>query len=95
VVPVGSGARSLRRAITDQGGTISLELNEVFDIPKREDCQGREKSSRVVGVSSSDWSTMSMNLMKSLRFSEFGPPSVLRIEEVAIPEAGGGKHSFA
>src|SRR5208337_4581213 len=28
------------------------------------------------------------NLMKALRFSEFGPPSVLRIEEVAIPELG-------
>jgi NADPH:quinone reductase-like Zn-dependent oxidoreductase len=26
--------------------------------------------------------------MKSLRFSEFGPPSVLRIEEVQIPEPG-------
>jgi len=31
---------------------------------------------------------MSINLMKSLRFSEFGPPSVLRIEEVPIPEPG-------
>ena len=29
--------------------------------------------------------------MKSLRFTEFGPPSVLRIEEVAIPEPGGGE----
>jgi NADPH:quinone reductase-like Zn-dependent oxidoreductase len=26
--------------------------------------------------------------MKALRFAEFGPPSVLRIEEVAIPEPG-------
>jgi NADPH:quinone reductase-like Zn-dependent oxidoreductase len=26
--------------------------------------------------------------MKALRFTEFGPPSVLRIEEVAIPEPG-------
>jgi NADPH2:quinone reductase len=26
--------------------------------------------------------------MKSLRFTEFGPPSVLRIEEVSIPEPG-------
>jgi len=31
---------------------------------------------------------MSTNVMKSLRFTEFGPPSVLRIEEVAIPEPG-------
>ena len=29
--------------------------------------------------------------MKSLRFAEFGPPSVLRIEEVAIPEPGEGE----
>jgi NADPH:quinone reductase len=29
--------------------------------------------------------------MKALRFSEFGPPSVLRIEEVAIPEPGVGE----
>lgn len=29
--------------------------------------------------------------MKSLRFSEFGPPSVLRIEELAIPEPGEGE----
>ena len=29
--------------------------------------------------------------MKSLRFTEFGPPSVLRIEEVAIPEPGEGE----
>jgi NADPH:quinone reductase-like Zn-dependent oxidoreductase len=29
--------------------------------------------------------------MKALRFSEFGPPSVLRIEEVAIPEPGQGE----
>jgi NADPH:quinone reductase len=34
---------------------------------------------------------MSTNLMKSLRFTEFGPPSVLRIEEVAIPEPGEGE----
>jgi NADPH:quinone reductase-like Zn-dependent oxidoreductase len=31
---------------------------------------------------------MSTNGMKSLRFAKFGPPSVLRIEEVAIPEPG-------
>jgi NADPH2:quinone reductase len=31
---------------------------------------------------------MSTDRMKALRFSEFGPPSVLRIEEVAIPEPG-------
>ena len=31
---------------------------------------------------------MSITLMKSLRFTEFGPPSVLRIEAVAIPEPG-------
>jgi len=29
--------------------------------------------------------------MKSLRFDEFGPPSVLRIEEVAIPDPGEGE----
>jgi NADPH:quinone reductase len=34
---------------------------------------------------------MSVGMMKSLRFSEFGPPSVLRIEEVAIPEPGEGE----
>jgi NADPH2:quinone reductase len=31
---------------------------------------------------------MNTNVMRSLRFTEFGPPSVLRIEEVAIPEPG-------
>src|SRR5271163_18717 len=34
---------------------------------------------------------MSGNVMKALRFAEFGPPSVLRIEEVAIPEPGEGE----
>jgi NADPH2:quinone reductase len=34
---------------------------------------------------------MSSSLMKALRFAEFGPPSVLRIEEVAIPEPGEGE----
>ena len=34
---------------------------------------------------------MSTNLMKALRFAEFGPPSVLRIEEVPIPEPGDGE----
>jgi NADPH2:quinone reductase len=34
---------------------------------------------------------MSTNIMESLRFSEFGPPSVLRIEEVAIPEPAEGE----
>ena len=29
--------------------------------------------------------------MKALRFAEFGPPSVLRIEDVAIPEPGEGE----
>jgi NADPH:quinone reductase-like Zn-dependent oxidoreductase len=29
--------------------------------------------------------------MKSLRFSDFGPPSVLRIEEIPIPEPGEGE----
>src|SRR5271166_1204263 len=29
--------------------------------------------------------------MKALRFSEFGPPSVLRIEEVPVPEPGAGE----
>ena len=32
--------------------------------------------------------------MKALRFAEFGPPSVLRIEELAIPEPGEGKRLF-
>jgi NADPH:quinone reductase len=34
---------------------------------------------------------MSLNVMKSLRFAEFGPPSVLRIEKVPIPEPGQGE----
>jgi NADPH2:quinone reductase len=34
---------------------------------------------------------MSTHLMKALRFAEFGPPSVLRIEKVPIPEAGEGE----
>ncbi|MGA3187551.1 MAG: zinc-binding alcohol dehydrogenase family protein [Bryobacteraceae bacterium] len=34
---------------------------------------------------------MSTKVMKSLRFTEFGPPSVLRIEEIAIPEPGEGE----
>jgi NADPH:quinone reductase len=34
---------------------------------------------------------MSTSVMKSLRFTEFGPPSVLRIEEVAIPEPSEGE----
>ena len=34
---------------------------------------------------------MSTSVMKSLRFAEFGPPSVLRIEEVPIPEPGEGE----
>jgi NADPH:quinone reductase-like Zn-dependent oxidoreductase len=29
--------------------------------------------------------------MKALRFAEFGPPSVLRIEDVAVPEPGEGE----
>ena len=32
-----------------------------------------------------------MDVVKSLRFTEFGPPSVLRFEEVAIPEPGEGE----
>lgn len=35
-----------------------------------------------------NWNALSTNVVRSLRFSEFGPPSVLRIEEVAIPEPG-------
>jgi NADPH:quinone reductase len=46
---------------------------------------------RLVIVAVEDWSAMSTNVMKSLRFTEFGPPSVLRIEEVAIPEPGEGE----
>ncbi len=34
---------------------------------------------------------MNTNLMRSLRFTEFGSPSVLRIEEVAIPKPGEGE----
>jgi len=34
---------------------------------------------------------MSTHLMKALRFAEFGPPSVLRIEEVPIPEPSQGE----
>src|SRR5271163_3238410 len=34
---------------------------------------------------------MSAKLMKALRFAEFGPPSVLHIEEVPIPEPGDGE----
>jgi NADPH:quinone reductase len=34
---------------------------------------------------------MGNNVMRALRFSEFGPPSVLRIEEVAIPNPGEGE----
>src|SRR5271154_5892501 len=34
---------------------------------------------------------MSTSVMKALRFSEFGPPSVLRIEAVAIPKPGEGE----
>jgi len=34
---------------------------------------------------------MNSNRMEALRFAEFGPPSVLRIEEVAIPEPGDGE----
>jgi NADPH:quinone reductase len=34
---------------------------------------------------------MSGKVMKALRFAEFGPPSVLRIEEVAIPEPREGE----
>ena len=34
---------------------------------------------------------MSADTMKALRFAEFGPPSILRIEGVAIPEPGEGE----
>jgi NADPH2:quinone reductase len=34
---------------------------------------------------------MGTNLMKALRFASFGPPSVLRIDDVAIPEPGDGE----
>jgi NADPH:quinone reductase len=34
---------------------------------------------------------MSTDVMRSLRFTEFGPPSVLRIEELRIPEPGEGE----
>lgn len=38
-----------------------------------------------------NWSVMTANVMRSLRFTEFGPPSVLRIQEIAIPEPGVGE----
>jgi NADPH2:quinone reductase len=38
-----------------------------------------------------DWKGMSSSVMNALRFSEFGPPSVLRVEEVAIPKPGEGE----
>src|SRR5271163_1384196 len=34
---------------------------------------------------------MTAKIMKALRFAEFGPPSVLRIQELAIPEPGDGE----
>jgi NADPH:quinone reductase-like Zn-dependent oxidoreductase len=34
---------------------------------------------------------MAANTMKALRFASFGPPSVLRIDDVAIPEPGEGE----
>src|SRR5208282_4996565 len=34
---------------------------------------------------------MSTNIMRSLRFTGFGPPSVLRIEDIAIPAPGVGE----
>ena len=34
---------------------------------------------------------MSTSVMKALRFAEFGPPSLLRIAEVTIPEPGDGE----
>jgi NADPH:quinone reductase-like Zn-dependent oxidoreductase len=34
---------------------------------------------------------MSSNAIKSLRFAAFGPPSVLRVEEVPMPEPGDGE----
>jgi NADPH2:quinone reductase len=34
---------------------------------------------------------MNSQVMKALRFAEFGPPSVLRVEEVALPEPGQGE----
>src|ERR1700751_2029122 len=35
---------------------------------------------------SATWRAMRTNMMKALRFAEFGPSSVLRIECAAIPE---------
>jgi|HubBroStandDraft_6_1064221.scaffolds.fasta_scaffold15276_4 NADPH2:quinone reductase len=37
------------------------------------------------------WHEEALLLMKSWRFAEFGPPSVLRIEELPIPEPGAGE----
>jgi NADPH:quinone reductase len=42
-------------------------------------------------ISSGFSKAMNTKVMKALRFAEFGPPSVLRIEEVAIPEPGEGE----
>src|SRR5271163_1658821 len=38
-----------------------------------------------------DRRAMNTKVMKALRFAKFGPPSVLGIEELAIPEPGAGE----
>ena len=45
----------------------------------------------LVGRLSAECGTVSTKGMKSLRFAEFGPPSVLRIEEIPVPEPGDGE----
>ena|SRR5277367_5560657 len=61
---------------------------------QREPCCLRAPSAILLGISvgrpSADWKALSTNEMKSLRFAEFGPPSVLRIEELPVPEPGDG-----
>src|SRR5271156_4048200 len=45
----------------------------------------------VAMIGAPDHTAQGAIFMKSLRFSEFGPPSVLRIEEIPIPEPGEGE----
>src|ERR1700683_1722868 len=63
---------------------------------KQDDCKTdlrrTPSANRIRGDSeTAEQVTMSANVMKALRFAEFGPPSVLRIQEVGIPEPGEGE----
>ena len=44
-----------------------------------------------IGTTRAIVEAMRTKMMKSLRITNFGPPSVLRIEEIAIPEPGEGE----